>query len=140
MLLTIILIALVVVLVITTINYGIKHNATKKRNYELETENVKLKTILRDSQSRIIKVCDTKPKDNRPQSAAMKLQNEIKDFIYLDGDKICLDIYMGKNRQFLVNSPQRPQKKKSLKKVGGEVQKNTPKPKTKDNPNKASAR
>ena len=35
MLLTIILIALVVVLVITTINYGIKYNATKKRNYEL---------------------------------------------------------------------------------------------------------
>ena len=140
MLQTVILITLVVVFVITTINYGIKYNAAKKRNYELETRNEDLKTILQDFQSRIIKVCDTKPKDNRPQSAAMKLQNEIKDFIYLDGDKICLEIYKGKNRQFLVNSPQRSQKKKSLKKVGGGVQGNTPKPKTKDNPNKAGAR
>lgn len=140
MLLTIILIALVVVFVVTTINYGIKYNAVKKRNYELETECRQYKTALQETQSRIVKVSDTKPKDNRPQSAAMKLQNEIKDFIYLDGDKICLEIYKGKNRQFLVNSPQKPQKKKSPKKVGGGVSENTPKPKTKDNPNKAGAR
>ena len=140
MLLTIILIALVVILVITTINYGIKYNAVKKRNYELETERRQYKTALQETQGRIIKVCDTKPKDNRPQSAAMKLQNEIKDFIYLDGDKICMEIYKGKNRKFLVNSPQKPQKKKSPKKAGGGVPENAPKPKTKDKPNKAGAR
>jgi len=46
--------------------------------------------ILWFSRPKVVKVCDEMPKDGRPGSKIMKLQNELSKYVYEKEGKICI--------------------------------------------------